>query len=334
LSEYLQDIFNSQTKQVNIVSALIIANTIFERYITRFTHLVSEVLEKSLKKFYGSMKSKFLRERMSNSTKNIFKILIAIKLESLKTFNDCKLSLFMNEANLKRIDLKDFEPYENIIAVFNTNLRVLFDNNLIVVNEMKLDKSLADSYIADINAMQSYEYCLDYNRLKLLQDYYRALSNKVHTDINHAFSHERWAPAEVDYGVSEVLSFILNAKYLKAKTDFILNETVANPAEGKGEESGTPILIYKREIHVNNIKFILSRCYCMVLDAVRDFLQLGSTFLSEEPDVVVVMVQRIIDVIIVAVVHAAQQLSDHAVHLVGGSSRLQPHRKGLLRPPV
>ena len=315
---------------MNVVSALIIANTIFERFITRFTHLVSEVLDKSLKKFYGSMKSKFLRERMSISTKNIFRILITIKTESLKTFNDCKLSLFMNEVNLKRIDLKDFEPYENIIAVFNTNLRVLFENNLIIVNEMKLDRSLAESYVADINAMQAYEYNVEYNKLKLLQDYYKALSNKIHTDINKAFSQEKWTPAEVDYGVSEILSYILNGKYLKAKTDFILNDTVANPAEGKAEEAGTPILIYKKEIHVNNIKFILTSCYCMVLDAVRDFLQLGATFLAEEPDVIVAMVQRIIDVIIVVSRHAAEQLGHHAVHPVRGSRGLQPHREGHL----
>ena len=318
------------------MSALIIANTIFERFITRFSHLVAEVVERTTKKFYQSMKSKFLRERMSASTRNIYKILINLKLNALAVFDHCKSSIFMNEVNLKRIELKDFEPYENIITVFNSNLKILFDNNLININELKLDKSIADKYINEINSMQSYDYKMTYNRLKVIQDYFKALTNKTQTDINSRFSEEKWFPAEIDYSISELLGYIFKAKYLKSKTDFILNDTVGAQPENRAEdEAELAILIYKNEININSIKFVLSNCFCAVLQAVHDFLALGATFLAEEPDIIVTMVQRTIDSIIVPrVLPLVEQLPHHSVHLVGGRHRVQAARQSNLRPLV
>lgn len=323
LSEYMQELLNSHLKQVNIVSALIIANTIFERFITRFSHLFAELTDKVTKKFYQSMKSKFLRERMARASLNVFKILVKIKVESIKVFESCKKQIFMNEANLKRIDTKDFGPYEEIIDIFNTNLKLLFNNNLIVVNEQKIDKSLVESYAASLNAIQAYEYASDYNRLKLIDDYMKACYNHISQDLNAHYSKENWQSTEADYQLSDIVTFILNGKYLKKDTDNILNETAAQALQPKDEEKDLPVLIYKNELHVGGVRYQLTNCFWKILAAIKEFLVLGSTFVDSQEGAAITMLKRVLDLIVVAAGHPDEQLNDHTVHFVGRRGHLQ-----------
>lgn len=299
LSEYMQEIFNSHLKQVNIVSALIIANTIFERFITRFSHIFSELTERILKKFYASMRSKFLQNRMSVSSLNVFEILINLKMESIEVFEDCKKTIFMNETNLKRIDNKDFVTYQEIIDIFNSNLEVLFRNNLVVANEQKLDKSIVDKYTASLNTIQGYEYKSSFNRLKLIEDYFKAYYNAVSQALNSQYSHEKWQAVEADYQLSDIVTFILNGKYLKTQTDNILNESNAVAPEIKTDDTGLPVLIYKNELHVDGVRYQLTGCFWQILQAVKDFLVLGSNFVDIQEGVAIVMIKRVLDLIVV-----------------------------------
>jgi hypothetical protein len=299
----LQEIFSSSQKQVNIVSALIIANTIVERFISRFTHIFTEIVDKVLKKFYLSMKSKFLRDRMALSSMNIFKILLSLKSNSIEIFKQCQARVFMNAGNLKRVELKDFQPYEEIISIFVNNLKILHENNTVVVNEQKLDKNLAQNYIEYLNSVQTYEYVNDYSRFKLIQDYFKALYNKLSQEINILCQEDKWVPAEIDYSVSEILGYILNGKYLKDGNDNILNESTAAPLPGEikacGEESAIPILIFKNEIHIDNVKYQISNYFSRILSAIKDILFLGAQYAEEDMAIAVSMVKRVLDVVVV-----------------------------------
>lgn len=250
------------------------------------------------KKFYQSMKSKFLQGRMVVTTLDIFRTLIAIKTESIGIFENVKKSIFMNEGNLKKIETKDFGPYEEIIDVFNTNLKLLFDNNLVVVNEQKLDPAIVEKYTASLDSLQSYEYTATYNRLKLVDDYFKALFNKISQELNGMYSRETWSVAEVDYHMADVLSFILNGKYLSQTSDNILNDSTALTGEIKAEENDIPVLVYKNELHVNTVQFKVTACFCRALEAIKEFLVLGSVFIEQQGDVALFMLKRVLDIIV------------------------------------
>ena len=191
-------------------------------------------MDKVLKKFYASMKSKFLRDRMALSSINVFKILLTLKTQAIKAFKDCQSALFLNEANLKKIEIKDFQPYEEIIAIFASNLKILYENNTVVVNEQKLDKTIGESYMYYLSTVQTYEYIDDYSPIKLITDYFKAVSNRISQELNSDFQQEKWIPTELEYSVSEVLAYILNGKYFRQTTENILNESSAqSPSEIK-----------------------------------------------------------------------------------------------------
>lgn len=297
MSEYLHEIFSSSNKQCNIVSALIIANTIFERFANRFSHLFSEVVDKILKKFYGSMKSKFLRERMTYSSLSIFQELLNLKIEAINIFEDWRREIFMQDALLKNIEIKDFENYENIISIYSGNLKILFDNNIIVVNEQKLEATIAEKYMGYLESIQTYDYQPEYSKIKLVENYLKVLTVKALQEINGQFGSENWEALEIDYHSGDTLAYILNAKYLEANAN-ILNESNLN-AGAKTEEPDYQILNYKNEIHINNMKFIISKSYVKVLSFIRDLLFLFSSFANEEPAFGTLFFKRIVETMIV-----------------------------------
>lgn len=319
----MQEIFNSHLKQVNIVSALIIANTIFERFLSRFSHLFSEMTDKVTKRFYQSMKSKFLVGRMTGTSLDVFKILITIKTESIEIFENVKKSIFMNEANLKKIETKDFGPYEDIIDVFNSNLKLLFDNNIVVVNEQKLDPSIVEKYTGSLHSIQSYEYRPNYNRMKLVDDYFKALYNKVSQELNGMYSHETWDTAEVDDQIAEVLGFVLSGKYLSQSSGNILNDSTAPTNEIKADDNEIPVLVYKNELHINTSQFKVTRCFCRGLESIKEFLLLGSGFIEDQSEVAICMMKRVLDVIVVAAFHPDDEFDDNPVHTIWRGGHLQ-----------
>lgn len=318
----MQEIFNSHLKQVNIVSALIIANTIFERFLSRFSHLFSELSDKVTKKFYQSMKSKFLQGRMTGTSLDIFRMLITIKTDSIEIFENVKKSIFMNESNLKKIETKDFGPYEDIIDVFNSNLKLLFDNNIVVVNEQKLDPSIVEKYSASLHSIQSYDYNPNYNRQKLIDDYFKALYNKISQELNGMYSQETWETAEVDDQIAEVLSFILSGKYLDHASDNILNESTAQPGEIKPDENEVPVLVYKNELHVNTSQFKVTGCFCRGLETIKEFLVLGCGFIEAQSEVAIFMMKRVLDIIVVGQELPDDELHDHTIYPFRGSCHL------------
>lgn len=299
LSEYMQEIFNSHLKQVNVVSALIIANTIFERFITRFSHLFAELTDRILKKFYASMRSKFLQNRMSASSLDVFQTLIGLKMASIGVFEECKQAVFMHEANLKRVEHKDFATYQEIIDIFNCNLELLFRNNLVAVNEQKLDKGIVERYTASLDQLQGYEYSVSFDRLKLIEDYFRAYYNAVSQALNAQYSQERWLAVEADYQLSDIVTFILNGKYLKPATENILNMSATATPELPAEEADMPVLIYKNELHVDGVRYQLTGCFGKILEAVKEFLVLGSVFMGVQEGVAIAMMKRVLDLIVV-----------------------------------
>lgn len=280
-----------------MVQALQIATSLFERVISRFTQLFTDVVEKVLKKFYTSMKSKFLRERMTVSSISVFQALLQLRNEIITLMKYTLSTMFTSEAKMKLVDPREFLAFEEATTNFVSLQQTLFDQIKVEVQEAKLDKSLAERYLQQVALLHKGEPVLEHSRQKLLQDYFKILYNKWSQSVSQGFGKESWVPLEPEFNLTETLCCLYSGQFLHQESKMLLNES-AMPGDISMAQSApeVPIMVFKNEVLIEKRKFKITQAFQYVLEAVKNYLQLGGSFLDSDPEILSLSVKRVSDI--------------------------------------
>lgn len=290
---------SSGTSKQQTIQALQIAILLFERVIARFGQLFTDVVDKVLKKFYTSMKSKFLRERMSVSSISVFHALLQLRNEIITLMKHTLSTMFTSETKMKQIDPRDFLSFEEATTTFVSLQKTLIDLIKVEVQEAKLDKSLSEKYLQQVAALHKLEPMIEHSRQKLLQDYFKILYNKWSASVSQGFGKESWIPLEPEFSLTETLTCLYGGQFLNQDTKMLLNES-AMPGDVSMVQSGpeVPILVFKNEVLIEKRKFRITQSFQYVLEAVKHYLQLGGSFLDSDPEILSLSVKRVSDIFV------------------------------------
>ena len=196
---------------------MVIIRNFFERVEIRLQELYPNIVQSVLEMFYKAQKTKFLRDRIYQSSLNIFQSLYNLLALILSTFKDL-MSYFEYNEILTNLTSQNMVQYFFVCKGFWNIMTNIKKHYGIVVEPENIDGTIREKYLEQIKQInQGYRRGIDedpFNRVKhqIFNKYTKILENKGFASTRSQLEVDDWKSAIPDFNFQEELQYLLEFK--------------------------------------------------------------------------------------------------------------------------